>query len=291
MTSFGVMFRRDFAPELLPDFARRTEAAGFDELWVVEDLGFHGGFSQCAVALAVTESLKVGLGIAPAVVRNTAFMAMEWATTARLFPGRFHMGLGHGVDFWIEQVGETPASWLASLEEITVSAKRLVAGESVTLDGRHVHLKNVTLVHPVRGEQPSVSFGVRQAKSIALAARTADGVILAECSGPAYVAETRAAIGRTSRLTVFIYATPDVAAARAELDIRISQGRFASQMRIYEGIDVDLYTELLISGETSTWLDQSQQWIEAGADAIVWVPLMTESADALEMFIRALDGR
>lgn len=288
MTSYGVMFRRNYAPELLMEFARQTEAAGFDELWVVEDLGFHGAFSQCAAALAVTESLTVGLGIAPAVVRNAAFLAMEWATTARMFPGRFHLGLGHGVDFWIEQVGATPGSWLTSLEEIAVAAKRLVAGETVTVDGRHIRLDNVALVHPVLGAQPPVSFGVRQPKSIALAGRVADGVILAECSGPAYVAETRKAIGPTSRLTVFVYATPDVAAARAELDMRISQGRFASQMKVYDGVDVDLYTELLISGSPSTWRDQSQRWISAGADAIVWVPLMTDSPAALDVFVQGL---
>ena len=33
--NLGIMFRREFAPELLPDFARRTEAAGYNELWVV----------------------------------------------------------------------------------------------------------------------------------------------------------------------------------------------------------------------------------------------------------------
>lgn len=285
------MFRRDYAPELLPAFAKKTEEAGFDELWVVEDLGFHGGFSQCAAALAVTETLNVGLGIAPAVVRNAAFLAMEWATTARMFPGRFHMGLGHGVDSWIEQVGETPTSWLASLEEVTVSAKRLLAGERVTIDGRHVHLNDVGLVHPVVGPPPPISFGVRQAKSIALAGRVADGVILAECSGPAYVAETRAAIGPNSRLTVFMNATPNVEAARAEVDTRIRQGRFASQMKIYEGTDVDLHSEILISGHPSTWLNQVQRWIDAGADSIVWVPLMTESPAALDTFIEALHSR
>ncbi len=285
------MFRRNYEPELLADYARKTEAAGFDELWVVEDLGFHGAFSQCAAALAVTETLKVGLGIAPAVVRNAAFLAMEWATTARMFPGRFHMGLGHGVDFWIDQVGETPSSWMASLEEITVSAKRLVAGERVTMDGKHVHLKDVELVHPVSGEQPPISFGVRQPKSMALAGRVADGVILAECSGPAYVAETRRTIGPDAHLTVFMNATPNVEAARAEVDTRIAQGRFASQMKIYEGTDVNLYSEILITGDPSTWLDKAQRWIDAGADSIIWVPLMTEPPEALDVFVEALHAR
>ena len=53
MTSplLGVMFRREWAPELLTSVARQVEAAGLDELWVVEDLGYHGGFSQVVDAL------------------------------------------------------------------------------------------------------------------------------------------------------------------------------------------------------------------------------------------------
>jgi 5,10-methylenetetrahydromethanopterin reductase len=287
-TSFGVMFRRDFAPELLAGFAKRVEEAGFDELWVVEDLGYHGGFAQAVAALAVTERITVGIGIAPAVARNAAFLAMEVATTARMFPGRFHMGLGHGVDTWMEQVGATPRSWLASLGEVTQATKRIVAGDKVSFDGRYVHLDEVVLVHPVTAVQPLISFGVRQPKSIALAADVADGVILAECSGPAYVAQTRAVIGVTARLTVFLNVTTDVAAARAEVDTRISQGRFAGQLKIYEGSDVDLYQEIIVSGPADTWMTQCQRFIAAGADSIVFVPLTTDPPEVLETLITAL---
>lgn len=110
----GVMFRREWAPELLPDVARRVEHNGFDELWVVEDLGYHGGFTQATAALAATDELHVGLGIAPAAVRNVAYASMEVATLARLFPGRFHMGYGHGVERWMAQVGATPGSWITA---------------------------------------------------------------------------------------------------------------------------------------------------------------------------------
>lgn len=284
------MFRRDYAPELLGDYARSVEAAGFDELWVVEDLGFHGGFAQAVAALAVTERISVGIGIAPAVVRNPAYLAMEVATTARMFPGRFHMGLGHGVDFWMEQVGATPDSWMASLEEVTVVTKRLVAGDTVTMQGRHAHLDDVSLIHPVNDPvpQPLISFGVRQPKSLALAGRVADGVILAECSGPAYVAQTRQLIGPDSRLTVFVNATTDTVAAREEVDRRIDQGRFASQMKVYEGTETDLYGEVIISGSTATWAGQMQRFVEAGADALVLVPLMVDPPNVLETFIEAL---
>jgi alkanesulfonate monooxygenase SsuD/methylene tetrahydromethanopterin reductase-like flavin-dependent oxidoreductase (luciferase family) len=181
-------------------------------------------------------------------------------------------------------------SWLASLREVTVATKQLVRGETVSVDGRHVHLDDVALVHPIAppAAEPLISFGVRQSKSIALAAEVADGVILAECSGPAYVAQTRATIGTASRLTVFVYVTTDVSAARAEIDRRITQGRFASQMKVYEGTDVDLYSEVIIAGPAAGWRGQCQRFIGAGADAIIFVALPIDPPEILATFTEAL---
>ena len=87
------MFRREYAPEHLPAFATTVEGLGFDELWVVEDLGYHGGFAQAATALAVTSRIEVGLGIAPAVARNAGYAAMEVATLCRIAPRPVPHGL------------------------------------------------------------------------------------------------------------------------------------------------------------------------------------------------------
>src|SRR5437016_3475092 len=113
----GVMFDRAWDPAGLPAFARDVEAAGADDLWVVEDLGWNGGLTAAAIALGATGRLRVGLGIAPAPYRNPALFAMEVATIARVHPGRFAAGLGHGVAGWIAAVGATPRSSMALLEE------------------------------------------------------------------------------------------------------------------------------------------------------------------------------
>jgi alkanesulfonate monooxygenase SsuD/methylene tetrahydromethanopterin reductase-like flavin-dependent oxidoreductase (luciferase family) len=97
----GIVVRPELDPESLADHARRAERAGFSELWLWEDCFQSGGVAMCATALAATESITVGLGVMPAPVRNAAFAAMEIAALARLHPGRFHAGLGHGVDDWM----------------------------------------------------------------------------------------------------------------------------------------------------------------------------------------------
>ena len=195
VTSIGVMFRREQAPEVLTGYARRAEAAGFDELWVVEDCFFAGGVAQAATALEATERINVGLGILPAVARNPAFVAMEFATLARMHPGRFLPGLGHGVAQWMDQVGARPASWLAALGETAETVRSMLRGEEVNASGKHVKLSKVRLDHPPT-QTPPVSLGVRGPKSLNLSGAKADGTILAECAAPEYVSWARGHIAR-----------------------------------------------------------------------------------------------
>ncbi|WP_329277347.1 LLM class flavin-dependent oxidoreductase [Streptomyces sp. NBC_01451] len=186
----GVMYDRDWAPEELPGFARRAEALGVDDLWVVEDLGWNGGVSAAAVALGATERLRVGIGITPAPLRSPALLAMELATLARVFPGRLVAGIGHGVREWMTSVGVAPRSPLALLEETITSVRALLHGERVTLEGREVRLDGVKLVHPP-AQPPPVVAGVVRARSLELSGRVADGTLIAEGHGPRDLENTR----------------------------------------------------------------------------------------------------
>ncbi|MGO4429881.1 LLM class flavin-dependent oxidoreductase, partial [Streptomyces sp. MCAF7] len=150
------MFDRDGKPEELSAFARAVEEYGADDLWVVEDLGWAGAISSATLALAATERLRVGLGIAPAPLRNPALLAMELAMVARVFPGRFIAGVGHGVPEWMAQVGAASPTPLALLEETITVVRTLLRGETATLDGRAVHIDGVTLVHPPAEPPPVV---------------------------------------------------------------------------------------------------------------------------------------
>jgi alkanesulfonate monooxygenase SsuD/methylene tetrahydromethanopterin reductase-like flavin-dependent oxidoreductase (luciferase family) len=276
MTTFGVMFRREWPAQELMGYARRVEERGLDELWVVEDLGFHGGFTQATAALAATTQITVGIGIAPAVVRNVAYASMEIATLAQMFPGRFHMGFGHGVDFWIESVGATPASWLGSLRETVIATTGLLEGDKVTFDGQHVHLDGVQLEHAA-GVMPAISLGVRGPKSMALAAEVADGVIFAEWSGPKYLQQVRHQVGEEPKFTAFVQASADVPAMEAMMREKMALPRFARQLAPY-GSEPPL-DELVVLGDPATWFDQAQKWVDAGASAVVFCPLPSDPVE------------
>lgn len=210
----AVMLPRDLPAGAVLPYARRAEQLGFDELWVVEDLGFRGGFAQAAAVLAATSRLHVAVGILPAAVRNVAFAAMEAATLAQLFPGRLTVGVGHGMPGWMRSVGAWPSHPLTLLEEHVRALRALLRGERVTATGRYVRLDDVALdASAVPDHAPDVVLGVRGPRSLAASGRVADGTVLAEPCTPEYV---RAAVGQIAATRPHRVVTYDVASVRDE---------------------------------------------------------------------------
>jgi alkanesulfonate monooxygenase SsuD/methylene tetrahydromethanopterin reductase-like flavin-dependent oxidoreductase (luciferase family) len=315
------MFRREYPPETLPDFARRTEQAGFDELWVVEDCFYGSGIAAAATALANTATVSVGLGIMPAVVRNPVFSAMEIATLARIFPGRFLPGFGHGVAGWMRQIGAFPKSQLKALEEVVITVQRLLAGDQLSFEGTEVQIDQAELVHPP-ALPPPISLGVRGPKSLALSGRIADGTILAEYAAAEYVSWARQQIARgqqaggrneSHRLTVFAFTSidTDVAVARQRLRPLLASaivaGKIDAQLaplgilpqvktlrkngsakRLQEELPDEWIDKLAIVGPTDVCLESIRRLVNAGADSVVLVPLPDGDMSELDLFAQCL---
>jgi len=317
MIDLGIMFRREHAPEHLSAFAGRAEEAGFDSLWLVEDCFYASGIASAATALACTEQIKVGVGIMPAVARNPVFTAMEIATLARLFPGRFLPGIGHGVAGWMRQIGAMPNSQMRALEEVAVTVRQIMAGEKVTFKGSEVQLQEAQLLFPPE-QIPPVSLGVRGPKSLALSGRVADGTILAEFAPPAFISwaleqiaggRKEAGHDRPHGLTVFVYVCleDDIGEARRQvrplLAAAVATDKINAQIAPL-GI-VAVVEEMLADGGQprleeempDEWIDQLTvvgppemcaaaigRLVEAGADSVVLVPLPDKGLDELDLF-------
>jgi alkanesulfonate monooxygenase SsuD/methylene tetrahydromethanopterin reductase-like flavin-dependent oxidoreductase (luciferase family) len=180
-------------PERIAQTARQAEELGFGELWFSEDCFFAGAFAGIAAALGATEQLPVGLGVASAVTRHPALLAMECATLSRLHPGRFWPGVGLGVPFWLQQMGLMPRSPLGAVRECTTSLRRLLGGEELTEQGLF-DFDAVALTHRPAEELP-IYLGMVGPKGLQLAGELADGTVLSVLAGVDYVRWARDRIG------------------------------------------------------------------------------------------------
>ena len=266
MTRVGAMIMRDIAPEDVAPLAAAA-APGLDELWVIEDLNWAGGISQLTAVLDATDNDMsgrplIGHGIAPAPFRNPAALAMEWATVARMHPGRVIGGIGHGVPGWMRQLGESVESPLTLLRETIEVTREILAGTRVTYEGRYVDIADVELVFPPKEPVPVVA-GVTGPKSLRLAGEVADGTVIAEGFGPdrllearTLIDEGRAAAGRTDAHHVSVFT-----------------GFYCGDVNLLPPPPPDVPDGFAaVAPDPSAVADDLQAIIDAGADSLVIVP-------------------
>jgi alkanesulfonate monooxygenase SsuD/methylene tetrahydromethanopterin reductase-like flavin-dependent oxidoreductase (luciferase family) len=267
MTTLGAVFLPQLPPERLHDVARAADEAGLDELWLWEDCFRQSGIASAAAALAWTGRLRVGVGLLPVPLRNVALTAMEAATLNRMFPQRLRLGVGHGVQDWMGQVGARVESPMTLLREYTTALRALLRGERVTVSGRYVRLDGVALDWPP-ATAPPILVGAIGPRSVALSGEVGDGTILTGGTSPERVEqarrlvhEGRAAAGRTGAHSTVVYlhtATGPDAAERLEAE-RVRWG--------YESL-----RDIAVAGDAAAVAEAVRRWAAAGADAVILQP-------------------
>ncbi|WP_330233271.1 LLM class flavin-dependent oxidoreductase [Nocardia sp. NBC_00508] len=261
MTVLGAVFRPQNPPESLRAAVRVAEATGLEELWLWEDCFLESGIASAAAALAWTERLRVGIGLLPVPLRNIALTAMEAATLYRLFPDRLILGIGHGVQSWMEQVGARVESPVTLLSEHLAALRALLAGERVTTSGRYVHLDDVALDWPPTAP-PTVYAGARGPRSIRLCGEYADGTLLDSITDAdgvraarKLIDEGRAAAGRTDRHYIVVNL---LAVTGPDAEARLAAERTPAHA---PGAGV--------AGDAHAVADAVTRLAEAGADTVV----------------------
>ena len=266
MTTVGAVFLPQFPPERLRSVAEAADEAGLAQLWLWEDCFWEGGIASAAAALAWTERLQLGVGLLPVPLRNVAITAMELTTLHRMFPGRPVIGVGHGVQDWMGQVGARAESPLTLLREYVDALRALLAGEPVT---RRAGTCGWTGCSWARRRRRSGGAGRgRGPAHPRLVGGHADGTILTGGTTPAQVVRARerieagrAGAGRTGPhpVTVYVLAAggPD---ARSRIEREAGRwGWSSSADRAAVGSVDDVAAEV-------------SRWTEAGVDTVVLQP-------------------
>ena len=291
----GVLFRPEWPPEDLPAFARRAEDDGFAELWLVEDCFLAGGLTMAATALASTRELVVGIGLLPVALRNPALAAMEIAGLARVHPGRLVVAFGHGVEPWMRQIGARPPDRLAALDETVSAVRALLAGDEVTMHGRHVQLDGVRLAH-APAAPPPILIGTTGPRGLAAAGRSADGILLPEGAVPEAVrwARTTAGAPETTAVYAWLSLDDDRAAAATALQPDVAAWRryglyatLSEQAGIgddAEALEGDRLRSLAVAGDARDCARAIAELWAAGADSIVLLPRSDARDEQLARF-------
>lgn len=267
MTNLGTVFLPQLAPERLRDLARVADSAGLEELWLWEDCFRESGIASAAAALAWTDRLRVCIGLVPAPLRNVALTAMEIATLDRLFPGRVTVGVGHGVQDWMGQVGARVDSPVTLLREYLTTLRSLLAGETVTVSGRYVGLDAVRLDWPPTAP-PAMLAGATGPRSLRLCGELADATVLTSGTSPDGVRHARGLIDEGRQVggrigphpvTVYVLAATGPGA----------QSRLEAEQRVWGH---DLTQEVGVAGDASVVAAAVRRWADAGADTVVLQP-------------------
>ena len=175
--------------------ARRIEELGFASLYANDHLfpaagaayqapdappgPFLEGWITLAGLAMVTSRVELGVLVSSAGYRNVGLLVKQATAVDHLSGGRAVLGLGAGwhqrdhaaFGFDLPPIRER----LDRLEEQAAAAKALLAGETVTTDGRFVHLdRAVNLPPPIRDRMPLLIGGSGEKRTLRIVARYAD---------------------------------------------------------------------------------------------------------------------
>ncbi|TDD35523.1 LLM class flavin-dependent oxidoreductase [Actinomadura sp. KC06] len=170
-------------PDRLVPFARRAEELGFAGIWTQDTLSTQNfsldGLHVLSYLAAVTERLRLGIGVLYSGRRNPAVQARELATIDQLSGGRLTVGLGVGNAYHRETLAalgistERPVRRL--VEGIDVM-RALWSGAEATYDGELYSFSGIrSQPEPVQRPGPPIWIGARAEPALRRAVRIADG--------------------------------------------------------------------------------------------------------------------
>jgi 5,10-methylenetetrahydromethanopterin reductase len=180
-------------------YVQQAEAKGFEAVWQADSRLVRDAVVPMAAFAAATERVRIGSGVVDIWTRNPARLASTFSTLDDLAPGRIICGLGAWWDPLAARVGIDRAKPLRVMREVVAAVRGLLADETVSLDGHHVHLDAVELDYVYQERRPKavpIYIGATGMQMMELAGEIADGVVLNYLVEPAYNTEAMAALAR-----------------------------------------------------------------------------------------------
>jgi 5,10-methylenetetrahydromethanopterin reductase len=128
---FSVRVNNDLGFAELTAVAAAAEKAGFDQLWVSNDLFLRSAPVLAAALATSTDRISLGIGVMNPYSVHVSELAMLAATMQEVSGGRFLLGLGAGSEEFLGWAGITRARPLATTRTALVGLRALLGHSDV----------------------------------------------------------------------------------------------------------------------------------------------------------------
>jgi alkanesulfonate monooxygenase SsuD/methylene tetrahydromethanopterin reductase-like flavin-dependent oxidoreductase (luciferase family) len=184
------------------DQIARAEALGWDDMWLSEHHAVDGGSTPAVLLLAAavatrTTRMRIGTGALPLPLYDPLRVAEDAANLDLLSDGRFELGVAAG-GARAKSAGTPRTERGSRMDEALPILRQLLAGERVSVEGRHYRYRDVELhPRPVQGRLPLWIGGLSE-PAARRAARLGDGYL---ANGPvtSLIEVCRHELGRVGR--------------------------------------------------------------------------------------------
>ncbi len=196
--------------EEILEHAHVMDEAGFDTIWLAEAYPWwrkHSMEARSSTALSAlvareTERLAVGWGIISPYTRHPIQIAMEARVTQEAAgPGRFYLGLGVSKIFMRHAGIAEGAKPVAAMKEAAEIIRGVLGGDAFDLDGKvfSAHVPALTDDAEAPRWDVPLYFAGTGPMMLKAAAQTADGLLTASITTPAFVRYVRDRVAEAGR--------------------------------------------------------------------------------------------
>ncbi|MBV9581390.1 MAG: LLM class flavin-dependent oxidoreductase [Chloroflexi bacterium] len=280
------------------NYLSRAEQAGFESGWVLEQVvgptPFLAPLELLAWSAAVTERLRLGVGVLVSSLHDPLQLAASITAVDRLSHGRLDVGVAPGGGFRaFRSFGVNPETFVASFTEgLQLMKMAWSDAPTVTFQGRFRQVEQLPIQpKPVQRPHPPIWFGANAPRAIARAVRHGDAFLGAGSTSTAnfakQIATLRGELERQGRdpatfpiaKRVYLMVDDDVARARS---------RVQSGLRRIYGTSVPGIEDVPVAGTPHDVVDGLRAVRKAGAEMLLLNPVgadVSEDREQLERLI------
>lgn len=227
--STGLVFLGSEPPETVRALARSADRCGVATVWIACHLFQRDPVTLAAMTLAATERLGVGLMSLSPYCIHPVYATVAAASLDEFYPGRVQLCFGVGAPRDRAAAGIAAPHPLATLAEAVEIARTLLGGATIAFRGERFRVEGRRLA---TGARPlPVLLAASGARTLHLAGRVADGVLISGAASPEFVAWSldqvrrgEAEAGRTIRKIGVVWTSLDADPRRAHDRLRRNLG-------------------------------------------------------------------